>query len=127
MNQGSTSTQLIIVVGGVLTTFIAYYYRDKIAKVGKKPRDRIDIIFDGYEKLLKQQQIESGHKDVVIQRLDKLVEALRAQLNEAERIIGTLKEDLVDERREAAYMRRQLKQMKTDYASGKLDRHDEQA
>ena len=68
------ATQVIttsIGTAGVITVgLLGVKYRDKIIKKEEKPKDRIDIIFDGYESLIKQQKEEIIRKDQLIDRLD---------------------------------------------------------
>lgn len=55
----SSNTQaLIITIGGVITTLLTVHFKDRIQTsiIRKKPKDRFDLIFDGYERLIKELQ-----------------------------------------------------------------------
>lgn len=79
-------TQAIIVIGGVITTIITVKYKDKIqAKMRRtKPRDRLDFMFDGYERLIKELQsdIRSVRQDNERQHLQ--IMAMQNKINELE-------------------------------------------
>lgn len=103
-------------LGGIATTFIAWYYRDKIAGIGKKPRTREDTIFDGYERLLEKQQDDSDRKDKVIDKLEAVILGLHKKLDEAEEVIIKLRSDLRDERRENREIHTELIKLQKVYA-----------
>jgi len=107
--------QFWIMMGGIITTAIAWFFRDHIAKLTRKPKDRVEIIFDGYEQLLHKQQSELERKNHVIKQLETLSDELHQKLEKADQIIFDLKEDLKKERFEHRAVRRELGRLRSQY------------
>src|SRR5687768_4213386 len=90
---------LISVVGSVVITYITVKYKDRLTrKLKGEPRDRMDTIFDGYEKLIKQQQADIEHKSLNIASLQDIIDRQRRQIEESQGMIDNLKVELEDAR-----------------------------
>lgn len=83
----------------------------------EKPRERMETIFDGYEKLIKQQQVDIERKQTQLDRTQKLVDQLQTDLNSTRSIVDRLREELEEEKYLNLDLQKQLKIMKRDYKS----------
>lgn len=56
---------IILVAGSIITTILTVKYKDRIQRklISKKPKDRLELIFDGYERL-----ITELHSDIATAR-----------------------------------------------------------
>lgn len=106
-------------MGSIIITYLTVKYKDQITKKFKtEPRDRMDTIFDGYEKLIKQQQADIEHKTVNIGSLQDIVNKQRRQIEESQIMIDTLKIELEEAKGRNIALQRQLETMKKDYKEG---------
>lgn len=93
--NNNVAVQLIIVIGGIITTLITVKYKDRIAeklRKGQSP-DRIEFIYEGYEGLIRglKTQLDEALKVNEKQHAELLearnqVETLHGQLREAQRV-----------------------------------------
>lgn len=60
--NNNIGSALIVTLGGVLTTLLTIKYKDQIQDrlVRKSSKDRLSLIFDGYEQLIKELQQDLG-------------------------------------------------------------------
>ncbi len=90
--SSESTIQAIIVLGGIITTWITLKYKDRIQSRlrSRQPKDRMETIFDGYERLIKDLQSdvkrvretnEDQHKEIIVAQ-DKITE-LESELKEA--------------------------------------------
>ena len=125
------ATQVIttsIGTAGVITVgLLGVKYRDKIIKKEEKPKDRIDIIFDGYESLIKQQKEEIIRKDQLIDRLDIANKRLGEALAEAQKVnedtrklLELTRKELADAKLQNDQLTKQLAVVRQDYSSHKV-------
>ena len=125
------ATQVIttsIGTAGVITVgLLGVKYRDKIIKKEEKPKDRIDIIFDGYESLIKQQNEEIIRKDQLIDRLDIANKRLGEALAEAQKVnedtrklLELTRKELADAKLQNDQLTKQLAVVRQDYSSHKV-------
>ena len=125
------ATQVIttsIGTAGVITVgLLGVKYRDKIIKKEEKPKDRIDIIFDGYESLIKQQKEEIMRKDQLIDRLDISNKRLGEALAEAQKVnedtrklLELTRKELADAKLQNDQLTKQLAVVRQDYSSHKV-------
>lgn len=106
-------------LGGIIITWLTVKYKGGVArKLSNKPKDRMDTIFDGYEKLIKQQQEDIERKQNHIDHLQVLINKQREQLEASQTMIDVLRDDLNESRRKNKTLEVQLKGMKKDYNGG---------
>lgn len=100
-------------VGGIVIAYIV----NVIAKKSKisRPKDRMENIFDGYDKLIAQQQDDIGRKTLHIEHLQTLIDRQREQLEESQTMIDNLRDELEDAKGRNQDLRDQLNSMKKDY------------
>lgn len=89
LTDNNVLIQLIVVLGGIFTTWLTLKYKDKIAVKmrSKQAPDRIEFIYDGYEGLIR------GLKQQLDDALE-VNEAQHTQLVEARKEINQLHHDL---------------------------------
>lgn len=106
-------TTVLTVIGGLGATYITYV----VAKRHKdaKPKDRMETIFDGYEKLIAQQQIEIDRKGGVITSLENVVDRLEEELAHTRELLNQARQDLSLAREQNEELKSQLASMKRDY------------
>jgi len=123
MNQTGIDSQVLVAIvaafGGIVTTYLTVKYKDRVIKRTDKPKDRMETIFDGYEKLIVSQQEEIERKSHVIKSLEKVVDRLEDELHQTRKLLEDAREEVVESQRQNNNLKVQLQGMKKDY-------HDEQ-
>lgn len=102
--------EAIIVLGGVITTWLTLKYQ-QARKRNKKPT-HIDTIYEGYEKLIIQQQQEISRKTEVVNKLEEAVDLLERELSDTKKLLQETKDDLYDARQSNIEMKKQLAEMR---------------
>lgn len=108
-------TTLITVLGGLGTVYIVKV----IAKRRKEnlPKDRMETIFDGYEKLIAQQQLEIDRKGAVIGSLENVVRRLEEELGNTRELLKQARTELSTAREQNEKLKTQLSKMRAEYKS----------
>lgn len=109
--QSAIATGIFAVIG----TYLTVKYKDRVVKRSEKPKDRMETIFDGYENLIKQQQIEIGRKGQVITSLEGVVQRLEEELKMTRSLLTAAREDLVMAEKNNTDLQKQLDMMKQEY------------
>jgi peptidoglycan hydrolase CwlO-like protein len=92
--MSDTNTQIVLAVLAFLTGVVAWYARVKIAETKRKqPKAPSEVLFEGYEKLLKRYQEAIHERDTKIQKLEQAFEHVQTELNNALQVIGEIKND----------------------------------
>lgn len=109
---------LIAAVGGIVTTWLTVKYKDKIIRrsvTPQRPKDRMDRIFDGYEKLIIQQQQEIDRKTTVISSLETIVGKLEAELADTKDLLSSTKSEVAETKQQNAELKAHLKNLRIEY------------
>lgn len=109
--QAAIATGVFAVIG----TYLTVKYKDRIVKKADRPKDRMETIFDGYENLIKQQQIEIGRKGQVITSLEGVVQRLEEELKVTRTLLDAARDELKMAEKHNRELRVQLDGMKTEY------------
>lgn len=109
--QAAVATGIFAVIG----TYLTVKYKDRVIKKADKPKDRMETIFDGYENLIKQQQIEIGRKGQVITSLEGVVQRLEQELIVTRELLGAARDELKMAEKHNKELRVQLDGMKIEY------------
>lgn len=117
MISDGVATALISAISGIVVTFLTMYYRNKSlsSKNASKPKDRMDLIFEGYEKLIKEQQLEIDRKARAIEHYEKLITAHREQVDALEQEIEKLKEELREAEEARKVLLKELEDLKKKF------------
>lgn len=113
--EPSITVALIAGIFGVITTWLTIKYKDRVVKKTKRPKDRMETIFDGYEKLIMQQQAEIDRKTSVINSLEGIVDRLEQELMRTRQLLDTAQEELQETKKESAMLKSQFDTMRRDY------------
>lgn len=108
----------IAAVSGIITTWLTVKYKDKIIRKNaapQKPKDRMDRIFDGYEKLIIQQQHEIDRKTAAISNLETIVGKLEDELAATKELLSETKTEVAESRDQNAQLKAYLKKMRIEY------------
>lgn len=112
----------VVALTAVFTTTIAWVFRYKIAEIGKKRgRAPQEILFEGYEKLLKSYQQGLRERDEKIDELENQFKVLQQDLNGAHDMIRKMREEALERVRLITELETQLTKLKTTAA---LDSND---
>lgn len=111
-------TQFFLFLGGIITTWLTLKYRDRIALRNReqKPKERMDTIFDGYEKLILQQQTDIERKATQIVNTQKIVEQLQKELDDTRELVRQQQDELDESRELNLALQTQLAEMKKEYS-----------
>jgi chromosome segregation ATPase len=112
---------LIAALAGIGTTYLTVRYKGIIVgrKDAAKPKDRMEGIFDGYEGLIKQQQVDIERKATLIDHLQEVVDKQREEIRNSQNLINSLREELEDSKVRTGELQDQLNNMKADYKEKK--------
>lgn len=116
-------TQFFLFLGGIVTTWLTLRYRDRLATRNReqKPKERMDTIFDGYEKLILQQQTDIERKATQITNTQKIVEQLQKELDDTRELVRQQQDELEESRELNLELQTQLADMKKEYSgAGKI-------
>lgn len=115
--DSQVAVALIAAIGGIVTTWLTVKYKDRIIKktAPNKPKDRMDTIFDGYEKLILQQQQEIDRKQTVVGHLENIIENLERELATTRDLLATTKDELAETKQQNIALKSQLARMRKDY------------
>lgn len=118
---------LIAAIAGIITTWLTVKYKDRIIKTNapSKPKDRMETIFDGYEKLILQQQGEIERKGSVIESLENIIDNLERELVTTKELLATTKAEVAETKHQNGELKNQLKKMRRDYQGNEGSDDDE--
>lgn len=110
--QAAIATGIFAIIG----TYLSVKYKDVILQKPAKPKDRMDTIFDGYENLIKQQQIEINRKGLVISSLEDVIDRLEQELTVTRKLLTSAREELEMATSHSADLRQELVRLKREYS-----------
>lgn len=84
-------------------------------RTAAKHPDRMATIFDGYEKLITQQQEEIGRKSSTITTLEDAINRLELQLEETRRLLEKARSELAESKEHNINLKAQLDVMRKEY------------
>lgn len=89
------NTAVIIAALSFLTAATAWVFRFKIAELAGKKKEKapVEVLFGGYEKLLKQYQSVLDEKDGKIAKLERTLGHVQDEMDKAQSVIREMKEE----------------------------------
>lgn len=111
---------IVSTIGGVTTTYLTVKYKDRLTKKNnepKPPKDRMDSIFDGYERLIVQLTSDMNRKESSIQRMEGIINQLEEELAKTKKLLEETKADLLEATKNKRELSQQLLAMKKQYLS----------
>lgn len=109
MSPQIDSTAIIVGALSALTTVLVWVFRFKIAGLARGGREKApsEVLFEGYEHLLKQYQEALDEKDGKIVKLETSFNKLQSELDSSKRIIQKMKQE--DEKKQRIITELELK------------------
>jgi septal ring factor EnvC (AmiA/AmiB activator) len=117
MPSDPVAIALISTVGGVLIAYITNVVAKKVQenKAAKQPKDRMEQMFDGYERLIKQMADEDERKAHIIHEQQIEISAMKKKLTEMEARLETAQEDLLSSHKSKMTLTKELEKMRKEY------------
>lgn len=111
------SIALISMIGGVIVAYITYVASKKVQqkKAEKQPKDRMEQMFDGYERLIKQMAEEDERKARIIRDQQAEIIDMKKKLNDMEENLQRAQDDLIESHRSKLTLTKELDKMRKEY------------
>lgn len=111
----------ISVIGGGFFTLLTVYVQRKVQenKAKKQPKDRMEQMFDGYERLIRQMADEDDRKASIIKDQQVEIAAMKQKLSEMEAALAQAQDELLDSHTSKQRLTDELMKMKKQYLSTK--------
>jgi len=108
-NEQTIWVTLISTLGGITITYLSVKYKNQIStKLSRQPKDRMDLILDGYDRLIKEQQQDITRKSLLIDHMERAMSKLSTQ-------IDALRSELSETKFANESLQRQLAKMKEEF------------
>lgn len=114
---------LISAVSGILIAYIVNVAAKKAQanKDKKQPKDRMEQMFDGYERLIKQKDKEDDRKQKYIKVIEDELRATKLHVQALEAALAATNEELARSREESIAFQEQLDAMRKEYQHKKQE------
>jgi hypothetical protein len=108
---------LISTLGGVLIAYITNVVAKKVQekKAEKQPKDRMEQMFDGYERLIKQMAEEDDRKVKIIRDQQVEISEMKKKLTSMERKLEDAQEELITSHQSKITLTKELEKMRREY------------
>lgn len=117
----------ISMVGGAIVAYIVNVAGKRVQekKNSKQPKDRMEQMFDGYERLIKQKDAEDDRKVKTMQALEIELKYTRDTVLRLEQALTETQEELEISREENRELRSMLEAMRKEYKHVKITHKEE--
>jgi chromosome segregation ATPase len=106
----------VSVIGGFVTTWFFTKYGKRITQhIRRKDPDRIESIFNGYDRFIEQLNKENNRKDKLIDQLEGHIEGLEDNIARLKEDIGNLRGQLTNSNKQCQRLQIELKGFKKEY------------
>lgn len=121
MISDPVAISFISVVGGGVFTLLTIYVQKKVqeTKAKRQPKDRMEQMFDGYERLIKQMATEDDRKAGVIRDQQLEIQEMKKKLTKMEESLAVAQEELLDSHESKQKLTQELDKMRKQYLSTK--------
>jgi len=108
---------IISAVSGVVIAYIVNVAAKKVqdTKNKKQPKDRMEQMFDGYERLIRQKDAEDDRKQKYIKVIEEELRATKLHVQALETALAATSEELARSREESIAFQQQLDEMRKEY------------
>lgn len=115
---------IISATSGIIIAYIVNVLAKKVQdnKNKKQPKDRMEQMFDGYERLIKQKDAEDDRKQRYIKIIEAELAATKAHVMSLEQALEATQEELAKSREDSANFQLQLNEMRKEYTHIKKER-----
>lgn len=115
---------LISIVSAISAIVVAYIVNVAAKRVQKRkqeraPIDRMEQMFDGYERLIKQKDKEDERKARLMEELEQELIVTRAMVKKLEQALQNSQRELTQSRDEIRELRELLRNMRQEYKESK--------
>lgn len=112
---------LISAVSGVLIAYIVNVAAKKVQKTkqAKNPKDRMEQMFDGYERLIKQKDLEDDRKQRYIKTIESELRLVKEHAAKLEEALNRTNDELQSARQETIDLKLALDEMRREYVRHK--------
>lgn len=114
---------IISMVGGVLIAYISNVAAKRVQakRASKQPKDRMEQMFDGYDRLIKQMSAEDERKATVIRDQQKEIAYMKERLAQMETSLISAQDELLDSNRAKKQLIHELDKIRKQYQVQKSD------
>lgn len=115
---------IISALSGIVIAYIVNVAAKKVQekKAEKQPKDRMEQMFDGYERLIKQKDLEDDRKQKYIKIIEDELTATKLHVGKLEEAMERTNEELEQSRVENQQLKDQLDAMRIEYQHVKNDK-----
>lgn len=119
--NNSVIISIISAVSGIVIAYIVNVAAKKVQtkKAENQPKDRMEQMFDGYERLIKQKDLEDDRKVQAMQALEEELAFTRKTVARLEQSLAETQRELEESREENIELRTLLREMRKEYQSVK--------
>ena len=112
---------LISAISGVMIAYIVNVAAKKVqkSKEDKQPKDRIERMLDGYERLIKQKDLEDARKGRLISELEEEISMTRQMVRSLEQALAVSQRELECSREDNLELKKMLQEMRNEYKRNK--------
>ena len=112
---------LISAISGVIIAYIVNVAAKKVqkSKEDKQPKDRIERMLDGYERLIKQKDLEDARKGRIISELEEEISMTRQMVRSLEQALAVSQRELECSREDNLELKKMLQEMRNEYKRNK--------
>lgn len=112
---------IVSMIGGVIVAYITNVVGKKVQakKAEKQPKDRMEQMFDGYERLIKQMATEDERKALIIKEQQHEITEMKQKLNDMEDSLIRAQDELIASHKSKQILTRELDKLRQEYISTK--------
>lgn len=120
------AVSIISAISGIAIAYIVNVAAKKVQqkKTKEGPVDRMEQMFDGYERLIKQKDMEDERKARLIQELEEEIAMTRQMVKNLEHALNISQRELEESRNDNKELKAMLKRMRDEY--NELKKEEEQ-
>lgn len=115
----AVAVAIISMIGGALVAYITNVAAKKVQqkRASRQPKDRMEQMFDGYERLIKQMATEDERKAAIIRDQQHDIKQMKAKLTEMEDKLAETQNELMDSHAAKRRLTTELDKMRKLYQS----------
>lgn len=112
---------IISAISGIVIAYIVNVAAKKVQekKAEKQPKDRMEQMFDGYERLIKQKDAEDDRKQKYIVVIERELTLTKEHVSRLETALEATNDELAQSRKENAELKTMLDAMRREYKTVK--------
>lgn len=112
---------IVSTFGGIVIAYITNVVAKKVQerKAAAQPKDRMEQMFDGYERLIKQMAAEDERKARIIKDQQTEIHRMKVKLNEMEENLENAQDELIKSQNSKLKLTDELDKMRKQYQSQK--------